>query len=334
MEAPTDGAGAGFGTRRDWALPALAGPRAVFRFLGLRLLRAVAIAFAVVTIIFFLFSLVPGDQAAYLAGPGSTQAEIDNLRQSLGLNDPLLVQYARHVTGLLRGDFGTSEVFRSDPLPFILVRIPATLALTGAAIGLTILIGIPAGLVSAMFHTRLPDLTISFSVVALLAVPNFWLGLLLLSLFSVQLGWLPSFGFSGPASLILPSLALAARLVALVARMTRGVTIDELGKDYVRTARSKGLGRTAILMRHVLRNVMIPTLTVIGLQTGYLLGGSVVIERLFAWPGIGDMMINAIGQRDYAVAQAVTILFVVAFLVINLVVELLYLLINPRMRTA
>ena len=306
----------------------------MLRFLALRVLRAVAIALAVVTIIFFLFDLVPGDQAAYLAGPGSTQEEVDRLRESLGLNDPLLVRYARHVTGLLRGDFGTSEVFRANPLPFVLERIPATLVLTGAAIGLTLLLGIPAGLVSALFHTRFPDLAISLSVVALLAVPNFWLGLLLLSLFSVQLGWLPSFGFSGPLSVILPSLALAARLIALVARMTRGVTIDELGKDYVRTARAKGLSQAAILTRHVLRNVMIPTLTVIGLQTGYLLGGSVVIERLFAWPGIGDMMINAIGQRDYAVAQAVTVLFVIAFLVINLVVELLYLLLNPRMRTA
>ena len=315
-------------------MSAPAGLKAVSRFLALRILRAVAIVFAVVTIIFVLFSLVPGDQAAYLAGPGSTQAEIDRLRESLGLNDPLIVQYFRHVAGLLQGDFGTSEVFKSDPLPFILERIPATLALTGAAIGLTIVIGIPAGLVSAMYHARLPDLGISVSVVALLAVPNFWLGLLLLSFFSVQLGWLPSFGFSSASALILPSLALAARLIALVARMTRGVTIDELGKDYVRTARSKGLGRAAILYRHVLRNVMIPTLTVIGLQTGYLLGGSVVIERLFAWPGIGDLMINAIGQRDFAVAQAVTVFFVIAFLAINLIVEILYVLINPRMRTA
>ena len=315
-------------------MPTLAGWNPILRFLALRILRAIAIAFAVVTIIFFLFSLVPGDQAAFLAGPGATQAEVDNLRESLGLNDPLLVQYFRHVSGLIQGDFGTSGAFKSDPLPFILERIPATLALTAAAIGLTILIGIPAGLVSALFHTRVPDLAISVSVVALLAVPNFWLGLLLLSLFSVQLGWLPSFGFSGPLSLILPTLALAARLIALVARMTRGVTIDELGRDYVRTARSKGLSRTAILVRHVLRNVMIPTLTVIGLQTGYLLGGSVVIERLFAWPGIGDLMINAIGQRDYAVAQAVTVLFVIAFLIINLIIELLYVLINPRMRAS
>lgn len=302
------------------------------RYLTLRVLRAIAIAFAVVTIIYFLFELIPGDQAMYIAGPGSTQAEIDRLREQLGLNDPVLVRYVRHIAGLLQGDFGTSSVFKADPLSYILARVPATLALTASAILLTIVIGIPAGILAALAHNRLPDLAISISVVALLAVPNFWLGLVLLTLFSVQLGWLPSFGFDGWASLVLPSLALAARLIALVARMTRGVMLEELGRDYVRTARSKGLSPTVIVIRHVLRNAMIPTVTVIGLQTGYLLGGSVVIERLFAWPGIGDLMINAIGQRDYAVVQGITLLFVFAFLIINLLVEVLYTFINPRVR--
>lgn len=304
------------------------------RFLIGRLLRAVAIAFAVVTIIFFMFTLIPGDQAVFIAGPGSTQVEIDALRERLGLNDPILVQYARHMAGLLQGDFGTSAVFKSDPLSYILARVPATLALTAAAIGLTVVIGIPAGMMAAVLHNRVPDLVISISVVALLAVPNFWLGLILMTVFSVELGWLPSFGFNGAVSLVLPSLALAARLIALVARMVRGVMLEELGRDYVRTARSKGLRQSTIVIRHVLRNAMIPTVTVIGLQTGYLLGGSVVIERLFAWPGIGDMMINAIGQRDYAVVQGITVLFVIAFLIINLAVELLYVVINPRVRTA
>ncbi len=302
------------------------------RYLSLRILRAVAIAFAVVTIIFFLFELIPGDQAMYIAGPGSTQAEIDALRERLGLNDPVIVRYVRHLVGLVQGDFGTSSVFKADPLSYILARVPATLALTAAAILLTIVIGIPAGILAALSHNRIPDLAISISVVALLAIPNFWLGLLLISLLSVELGWLPSFGFTGWASLVLPSLALAARLIALVARMTRGVMLEELGRDYVRTARSKGLHPSVIVIRHVLRNAMIPTVTVIGLQTGYLLGGSVVIERLFAWPGIGDLMINAIGQRDYAVVQGITLLFVFGFLIINLLVEVLYTFINPRVR--
>ncbi|HEX2481670.1 MAG TPA: ABC transporter permease, partial [Methylomirabilota bacterium] len=146
--------------------------------------------------------------------------------------------------------------------------------------------------------------------------------------------WLPSFGFTGLASLVMPTIALAARLVALVARMTRGVMLDELAKDYVRTARAKGLDTPAVVARHVLRNALIPTVTVIGLQTGYLLGGSVVVERLFAWPGVGDLMINAIGARDHTLVQAITILFVVGFLLINLVVDVLYMLINPRLRHA
>ena len=168
----------------------------------------------------------------------------------------------------------------------------------------------------------------------LLAVPNFWLGMLLIAFLSVNLGLLPSFGAAGPASLVIPTLALAARLIALVARMTRGVVIEELRKDYVRTARAKGLSHDGVLRGHVLRNVMIPTVTVIGLQTGYLLGGSVVIERLCAWTGIGDLMLTAVSVRDYTLVQAIALIFVVSFLVINIAVEIIYRFVNPRLRYA
>jgi ABC-type dipeptide/oligopeptide/nickel transport system permease component len=170
--------------------------------------------------------------------------------------------------------------------------------------------------------------------VGLLAVPNFWLGMLLIAVLSVDLGWLPSFGADRPSSLIIPTMALAARLIALVARITRGVVIEELRKDYVRTARAKGFSRRAILIRHVLRNVMIPTVTVIGLQAGYLLGGSVVIERLCAWPGIGDLLLTGISVRDYTLVQSITLFFVIGFLMINIAVEVLYRFINPRLRYA
>jgi ABC-type dipeptide/oligopeptide/nickel transport system permease component len=163
-------------------------------------------------------------------------------------------------------------------------------------------------------------------------VPNFWVGMLLIALLSVEMGWLPAFGLTGAASLVMPTLALSARLIALVARMTRGVVIEELRKDYVRTARAKGLDARTVLSRHVLRNAMIPTVTVIGLQAGYLLGGSVVVERLFAWPGLGDLLLNAVSVRDYTLVQGIALFFVVGFLLINLVVELLYTLINPRLR--
>ena len=278
--------------------------------------------------------MVPGDEATLMAGATASQADIDLLRGRLGLNRPLIEQYATRLVGLVRGDFGYSSTFRGNPLPHVLARLPATLLLMTAAIALTVLLGLPAGALAAVRQNRWPDYLLSLFVVGLLAIPNFWLGLMLIVTLSVDRGWLPSFGFTGGASLVMPTLALAARLVALVARMTRGVMLEELAKDYVRTARAKGLAASAVVGRHVLRNALIPTVTVIGLQTGYLLGGSVVVERLFAWPGVGDLMINAVGARDYTLVQAITILFVSGFLLINLVVDVLYVLINPRLRHA
>jgi ABC-type dipeptide/oligopeptide/nickel transport system permease component len=278
--------------------------------------------------------MVPGDEATLMAGATASQADIDLLRARLGLDRPLVEQYAARLAGLARGDFGYSSTFRGNPLPHVLHRLPATLLLMAAAITLTVVLGLPAGVLGAVRQNRWPDYLLSLLVVGLLAIPNFWLGLMLIVALSVDRGWLPSFGFTGWASLVMPTLALAARLVALVARMTRGVMLEELAKDYVRTAHAKGLGAPAVVGRHVLRNALIPTVTVIGLQTGYLLGGSVVVERLFAWPGIGDLMINAIGARDHTLVQAITILFVVGFLLINLAVDMLYVLINPRLRHA
>ena len=287
----------------------------------------------VVTILFVIFKSVPGDEATMIAGATATQAEIDNLRHQLGLDRPLPVQYADHIVRLLHGDLGYSvDVPRRIRCRDILERVPATLLLTAAAIALTVAAGIPAGILAAAFQHRWPDVTVSAGVVALLAVPNFWLGMMLIALFSVQLHWLPSLGLTGPASLVMPAIALAARLIALVGRLMRGIVIEEQRKDYVRTAYAKGLARKRVLYRHVLRNALIPIVTVIGLQTGYLLGGSVVVERLFAWPGIGDLLLTAVGLRDYTLVQGITVLFVIGFLLINLLVEVLYRLINPRLR--
>jgi len=300
-------------------------------FIAARLLRILIIACAVVTVIFFLFKAVPGDQAALMAGPGATQSEIDALRQQLGLDRPLVVQYVDYMAGLLQGNFGHSSLYHGSPLTQILSRLPATLTLTFAAILLTIAIGIPAGVTAAVFHGRAIDYAISLAVVALLSIPNFWIALVLISVLSVELQILPSFGFEGGWSLVMPTLALAARLIALVARMTRAIMLEELNKDYVRTARAKGLGPWVVLTRHVLRNALIPTVTLIGLEAGYLLGGSIVIERIFAWPGIGDLLINAIGVRDYNLVQGIVVIFVLGFLIINLIVDLLYAAINPRL---
>lgn len=304
----------------------------MLRYIAYRLALIPVVAFGVVTILFLIFAFVPGDQAAIVAGPTATQAEIERVREQLGLDRPLVVRYGDHLAGLATGDLGFSSMFKANPLPHILERVPATLLLTGAAILVTILVGIPAGVVAAVYQGRLPDIVLSSLVVALLAVPNFWIGLILIAVLSVQLGWLPSFGLTGPASLVMPTIALSARLIALVARMTRGVVIEEIRKDYARTARAKGLSRRRMVRRHVLRNAMIPTVTVIGLQAGFLLGGSVVIERLFAWPGVGDLLVTGIGVRDYALVQGITVFFVIGFMLINLVVEVLYVFINPRVR--
>lgn len=306
----------------------------MFRFLVKRFAMIPLVVLGVVTILFIIFKSVPGDEAAFVAGATATQEEIEAVRIRLGLDRPLAEQYLKHLAGLAVGDFGYSTTFRGNPLPHIVDRLPATVALTVSAIILTIVAGIPAGVIAAAFRNRWPDYLISFTVVGLLAVPNFWLGMLLIAFLSVNLGLLPSFGAAGPASLVIPTLALAARLIALVARMTRGVVIEELRKDYVRTARAKGLSHDGVLRGHVLRNVMIPTVTVIGLQTGYLLGGSVVIERLCAWPGIGDLMLTAVSVRDYTLVQAIALIFVVSFLVINIAVEIIYRFVNPRLRYA
>ena len=290
------------------------------------------VAFGVVTIVFFIFKAVPGDEAQLMAGATASQADIELLRTRLGLDQPLIKQYGTRMLGLLKGDLGYSSTFRGNPLPHILSRLPATLALTAAAILVTIAVGIPAGVLAAVRHRSWIDYALSLLVVGLLAIPNFWLGMMLVIVLSVEWRLLPSFGFTNWASLVMPTMALSARLIALVARMTRGVVIDELGRDYVRTARAKGVSSSTIVTHHVMRNAMIPILTIIGLETGYLLGGSVVVERIFAWPGIGDLMVNAIGARDFTLVQGITVIFVIGFLLINLIVELLYLALNPRLR--
>ena len=292
------------------------------------------IALGVITVLFIIFKSVPGDEASMAAGAMANQVEIEAMRQKLGLDRPLLEQYVGHIAGLLRGDFGYSSTFRGNPLWPILQRLPASLLLMASAITMMVVIGVPAGVIAGANQGRWPDLLLSGFVVALLAIPNFWLGLVLIAVFSVELRWLPSFGFTGPLALIIPTVALAARLIALVARLTRGLVIEEMRKDYVRTARAKGLEWRSILRKHVLRNALIPIVTVIGLQAGYLLGGSIVIERLCAWPGVGDLMLTGVSVRDYPLIQGVTLFFVFGFLLINLAVEVLYRLINPRLRYA
>ena len=296
-----------------------------------KLIRIIPILIGVTAIIFVLFKLIPGDQAVLLAGPESTQDEIENIRNELGLNKPYYIQLLNFYTDLIKGDFGYSTIYQGNPIDAIIERVPYTILLTISAIVVTVFLGIIGGILAALYYNSVIDYTISLSVISIIAIPNFWIGLLLISYFSIELEILPSFGYNGFLSLVMPTVALAARLIAIVARMTRGVMLEELEKDYVKTAYSKGLSTSKIIIYHVLRNAMIPIITIIGLETGYLLGGSVVIERLFAWPGLGDLLMNGIGMRDYNLVQGIVIIFVIGFLLINLMTDICYRLLNPKL---
>jgi glutathione transport system permease protein len=295
-----------------------------------RILRIFPIVLLVVTLIFGLFRLVPGDPARLIAGATATEESVELVRRQLGLDRPLHVQYLRYLMDVPQGRLGYSSAYRRDALPVIVSRMGPTLSLLASAMLVTIVIGIPAGILSAVYRASWVDHTVSFFVTSMLSIPNFWLGLMMISLFSVTLGWLPSYGYMGWRSLMMPTVAVAARLIAIVARMTRSSMLEVLQRDYVRTARSKGLPGRVVLYKHALRNSLIPAITTIGLQAGYLLGGSVVIEQVFAWPGLGQLLINAVGVRDFNMIQGITIVFAAGFLVINLIVDLLYVLVNPR----
>jgi len=297
-----------------------------------RLVLLVPQAWLTVSLLFLLFRLVPGDPAALIAGPGGTQAQIDRLREELGLAAPLWAQYLAFLGDLLRGDLGPSLSFGRPVGAVIATRIGPTLALMTASLALTVALALPAGIVAAVRPLGALSQGITAATILLLSVPNFLVGLLLMDLLVVRLGWLPAAGTGGLPFLVMPSLAVAARLVALVSRTARASVVESLGEDYMRTARAKGLGTAALLFRHALRPALVPIVTMLGLQAGYLLGGSVVIETLFAYQGLGQAMINAVSMRDYFLVQGIALVYVAGFLLLNLLVDLSYGLVDPRIR--
>jgi len=301
----------------------------MLRFITGRLLKVLVSLFIVVTAVFFAFQFVPGDPAQLLADQ-QTQQDVERVREYLGLNDPLSTQYLRYISGIVRGDLGVSAIRMDKVSSAIASRLPATLLLLCAAMLVTIVIGIPAGVVAALNYRSAIDYVVMLMAVGSLSVPNFYIGLLMVSLFSVTWGILPTSGFRSPLALIMPTLAVAVRLIGAVARMTRASVLEVMRQDYIQMARAKGVAELGVVFRHVLRNALMPTLTLIGLQIGYLFGGSIVIEVLFAWPGIGELTRTAISMRDYNMVQGTTIVFVGGFLLVTLLVDILYALIDPR----
>ncbi len=297
-----------------------------------RLLLAVPTLFGVTLLVFSMVRMLPGDPAQAMAGVHATQEYIEQVRRTLGLDQPLHVQYGRFMIGLFRGDLGTSIRTGLPVSREVWSRMVPTLELTLVSLFLATFFGVAVGVISSTKPYSVFDYTSMFGALVGLSAPVFWLGLMLMLLFSVRLGWLPAAGRSGPINLILPSVTLAASSVALVARFTRSTMLEVMRQDYVNTARAKGLRQRAVVLRHALRNALIPIVTIIGLRFGALLSGAVLTETVFAWPGVGRLMVDSISARDYPVVQGAVLLLALAFVVINLVVDLLYGVVNPRIQ--
>jgi peptide/nickel transport system permease protein/oligopeptide transport system permease protein len=299
-------------------------------FVVRRLLLAVPVLLGVVFAVMLTIDLLPGDAVSLMLGEHATKDAVAALRDHLGLDKPFAVRYVDYVGRVARGDLGRS-IQQNRPVAAELAEAwPATLQLTVAALVLAAGIGIAAGIVSAVWPNSLFDAGARLASLFGLSMPIFWTGLVLIVIFSLWLNWLPVGGAGTLAHLVLPAVTLALPSVAMVARMTRSAVLDVLGEDYVRTARAKGLAETAVLTRHALRNALIPILTLLGLQSGQLMGGAVLTETVFAWPGLGRLMVKAIFARDFILLQGAVLVFALVFVVVNLIVDLSYGLLDPR----
>ncbi len=297
-----------------------------------RLLHIIPVLFGVTLLTFSMLHLIPGDPAQILAGPDASASDIIALRQQMGLDRPLAVQYVGYLEGLARGDLGRSMSTRRPVLEELMDRFPNTLILAVAGVGVAVLLGIPIGVFAAIRARTMVDHAAMVLALLGISAPAFWLGFILMMVFSVHLGWFPSAGYRSWGHLVLPAFTLGSGAMAIVARMTRSSLLEVLNQDYVRTARAKGLHEMLVIAKHALRNALIPTTTVVGLSFGSLLGGAVLTEMVFAWPGLGRLIVYSIGIRDLPVIQGAVLLLALTFVLVNLGVDLLYGLIDPRVR--
>lgn len=300
----------------------------IVRTLLLSLITLVGVS----VLIFLMLRVLPGDPARVLAGLNASEDQVARLRDELGLDDSLLTQYWGFISGVVQGDLGTSARTSAPVATEIGLRLPATLILAMVATVIGSIVGVTAGVVAAVRRNSLVDHVISSVAMMGVSMPVYWLGLLLILLFAVTLGWLPAAGSGEPLSIVLPAVTLAAFSTALISRMTRASMLEVLGQDYIRTAEAKGARPSTVIIRHGLRNAFIPILTVISLQFGALLGGAVLTETVFGWPGIGRLLVDSIGARDFAVVQGIVLVYAAAFILLNVVVDVLYVVVDPRIR--
>jgi len=304
----------------------------VSRFLVRRLVLAIPVLLGVATLVFSLIHLIPGDPVQAMLGDAASPESVIELRTRLGLNRPLHVQYAAFLMGVARGDLGVSLRTNERVSSAIAARLPATVELALAAMLVAVVIAIPTGIVTAVWSGAGVDHAATTLAMVGLSMPTFWLGPLLGLVFSVELGWLPVSGRGTVAHLVLPAITLGLPLAAVLARMTRASLMDELGEIYITAARARGLSEARILLRHAFRNSLIPIVTVLGLQFGGVLTGAVITETIFAWPGVGRLLIQSIGFRDYPLVQGCILLIAVTYVSVNLLTDMAYALLDPRIR--
>jgi len=302
------------------------------RFLARRLLLTIPVLLGVATLVFSLIHLIPGDPAQAMLGEAAPQADVVELRHRLGLDRPLIEQYGMFLKGLVKGDLGTSLRTGQPVTDQIVERMPATFELAAAAMIVAIAFAMPLGIVAAVRRGTVADhaaMTISLAGVS---VPNFWLGPMLAIIFAVELGWLPVSGRGTWAHLVLPAISLGAALAAILARMTRATMLEELREQYVQAARARGVSKSRAVLRHAFRNSLIPVVTLLGLQFGAVLTGAVITETIFAWPGIGRLLIQSIGFRDYPLVQGCILLIALTYVGVNLATDMVYGVLDPRIR--
>ncbi|MBB6142720.1 peptide/nickel transport system permease protein [Silvibacterium bohemicum] len=306
-------------------------PRAL-RSLLLRLLYTIPVVWLVVSIVFLLIHLVPGDPIEQMLGEGARPSDIVALRHAYGLDLPLGQQYLHYWRGVLHGDLGHSLRLNDTVTHLVLSRYPYTAELTAAALLVALLLSLPAGVASAVRRDRWQDRTLSVVSLLGLSFPGFALGPILILLVSIKLGWLPVSGAGDLSHLVLPAFTMGVALAAVLTRMVRTAMLEELGQDYIRTARAKGLPERTVVYKHALRNALIPVITLVGLQFGALLAGAIVTETIFSWPGVGRLTVSAISNRDYSLLQGCILAVGLTYVLVNLATDVLYIVVNPRIQ--
>ncbi len=301
-------------------------------YLARRALAAIPTLFGVATVVFLMVRLLPGDPARVIAGPTATEEDVTRIRHQLDLDQPVWSQYLAFLARLAAGNLGRSARTGDSVVHELAGRVPYTVELAVISTILAVAVGVTMGVLAATRHNTRLDLAISAASVFGVSMPVYWLGLMLILIFAIRLHMLPAAGAEDPLGFVMPSVTLAFFSMGLVARQTRSAMLEVLGQDFVRTARAKGAGRRAVLVRHALRNALLPVITAVGLQFGALLGGAVLTETVFGWPGVGRLLVDSIFSRDYPVVQGVVLLLATAFIAVNLAVDLLYAYVDPRIR--